>query len=168
MTHIPAYYHWCRSGRVNNSNWKNLYFRTSLFLARLSVHVAVIPCLYRLNKLVGCRYFPTVNKDYLLSPGYVDMLQYTDKSSKHKAERSQTFKSPRHRELCLSSRFGCLNQTPPHAACLASAVLFPSSSSSLHPDLKQSRPRPWEVPQVTYLSSMDRHLPPPSSKWLEF
>lgn len=47
------------------------------------------------------------------------------------------------------------NHTQPRAVYFAISVhLLPH-----HPHIKQSRPRPWEVPQVTYLSSLVRHQP---------
>lgn len=115
------------------------------------------------KKVCWMQVFPTNWKEHFLNPGYVGALPYVNtagRSSSNKAERLQTFKGPQTSwALCIECC--CLNQTPPDGVSLGK-LCFSSSSHPLplHPDLKQSRPRPWEVTLVTYLSSVDRHKPP--------
>lgn len=96
-----------------------------------------------------------------LPRGYVGTLQYVitaDTNSKNMDETLQTFNSCRHHRFVYQARILLPESDTTYAVCLAAAVLF-FSSSSPHPDLKQSRPRTSEVPQVISAEWIDASFP---------
>lgn len=172
MAHIPAYYQWCRGGRSSNPNLerkKKTSPTHSVCTCNPLIHWKMLCyCCRTAIGLLDAGIWKTQSEENIFS--LLDMLVHCIMSLEEMRgwEIADLSKPQTSRALCIKRWFCCLNQTPPHAVCLAAAALFFFSSSSPYPDSKQSRLRPWEVPQVTYLSSMDKHKPPTYPKWLRF